>query len=156
MKILKVALLFALLGPLIGSLAFSFSAGVSHAQLATNWLFLIAGTLKLAVVVYPVATLLGLIPAALTGATFAYFIQRNILSLRNYLVNSIVCAGLGAMFCGVPAIALHHPPRDTFAQWFQLLLPYGAFSGAVLSLVMTVRRPTFDSPGSAAKSAAVR
>jgi hypothetical protein len=136
MRTLKVALLFALLGPLMGTLAFSVVAVLSDARLASDWLVLVVGTFGFSAIVYPTAALLGLMPAAITGAAFSYLVQCDFLVHRNRFVKSVFCAGLGALFCGVPAIALHRPLGDTFCTWVFILGSLGAFSAAILALVM--------------------
>jgi hypothetical protein len=138
---LKVTLIFAFIGPLLGAFGIWIVTGIGKVTHLADVPFQLFVAVGLTVSTYPIALLLGFLPAGLTGFLYAYLVNRKFLLKPNsYFTNAIVGAILGLLFTGAYALALHRPPGDPASKWYSIIAWPGAFSGAMLALAMTQRR----------------
>lgn len=124
MKVFKTALLFGLVGPLIGGWA------IFAAPLFTEGMARLLGGLYLGVILYPLALYVGFIPAAVTGAIYAWLFSGLLFRhARSYLVNALVAGSIGALCSTI-----------CFFDASLFSASVGAAPGATIALGLTARR----------------
>jgi hypothetical protein len=137
---LRITILFALLGPLLGGIVLAF---IYSPEDSAHFLFLpgkggALAVLIVLVIFYPKALLIGFVPACLTGVTYAHLWQKVTVKKSPWPSRLALSGVLGGVFAGVfHGFALPLFTQDySFSRWHWL-----GMSGAIAAMICAAIAP---------------